>query len=56
MYGNTLAFTNFAPVSRNCYSFSLDLPYNFNFRQTSTTTVDGQNYVPPPNNVVVVQF
>jgi hypothetical protein len=54
IYGNSLAFTTFTQTSRMCFNFSLGAPYSFNFRQTSTTAVNVQDYVPPSNNVAVV--
>jgi hypothetical protein len=54
IYGNALAFTTFAQLDRFCFDFKLQTQYSSSFRQTSSTSVPLQTYVPPQSNVAIV--
>lgn len=54
VYGNALAFNTFAPADKFCFNFSLLTQYSSIFRQTSSTSVPVQTYVPPKSRVSVV--
>ena len=54
--GDALAFASYTVAETACFTFNLGAPYNSNFRETSSTSMNVQNYVAPSNNVVVVQW
>lgn len=54
IYGNSAAFTTFTQVDKFCFNFSLTTQYSSIFRQTSSTSVPVQSYVPPSSHVSVV--
>ena len=54
IYGNALAFGSFAQLDKYCFNFKLQTQYSSNFRQTSSTSVPLQTYVPPKTDVAIV--
>lgn len=53
-YGNDLVFSTFSSAQQYCFNFNLGTVYSSFFRQTSSTSVNVQNYVAPANKVLVV--
>lgn len=53
IYGDGLVFTTFRQEEKVCFDFDLVTEYTSNFRESSSTSVNVQTYVAPPNTVTV---
>jgi hypothetical protein len=56
IYGDALAFTTFKQEEKVCFDFDLVTEYTSNFRESSSTSVNVQTYVTPPNTVLVQTY